>query len=477
MILFLIEIFILGCTIAFLFREKISDFLLSFLAILLGLFGYFINVVFLALFNISISISILSILMGVEIILLFLSKWLISRRIFFKFRWTGLWYVVTGVFFIVASLIFIKAGYVYASPDSLYLIVMGRNILETGLSEWYFASPLQWGVFVPVLHIIAFLFGYEYAWFIQPVISLTFLIIFGFVVFRASRDITSKKVLPYLLPLLSIGLLISSNLYWIAQFYIHNNLNTAIIFFIIVASLYFAIRNQEYAWLGITAIFLILLGMTRSENVILASLVIVLTIATGKIPHRKMLWTFLPFLVFQIIWNLVIIRINPIAFSNLMNISQLKLVTIALGALIVFVIAVGNPWGKKHLVPLLNILLVVGVIILLGVVFLLNPSKIFLDTWDNLYNMFFSGKWLATFWAVVILLLLVKPKKKDGLTHFFNILIFSFFSMIVILGAVKAYGYHNLWYDSANRMYIHILPIMVFYLSIKISSQFALKGD
>ena len=473
MTLFLIEIFLLGCAIALLFRGKISNFFLAFLAIFLGLFGYLINVVILAILQIQISVLVLTVMMAVEIVLLLILSWLLSGKFLITFKQADLWYLAAGAFFIIAVRYFLNNEYVFASPDSLYLIIMGRNILETGLSVWYFASPLQWGVFVPVLHIIGFLFGYEYAWFIQPVMSFAFLFLFGFVIFKASRDISSKKYLPYVLALLGIGLLLSTNLYWIAQFYIHNNLDTAIFLFMAVASLYFAIRDSENAWLGVTAIFLILLGMTRSENVILVSLLIVLSIATRKIPYQKMLLTFLPFLVFQIFWNIVIIRIDPIAFSNLMNVSQLKLVTIALVALMGFVLVSGIPWVKEKLVPWINPLLVTGIVLLFAFVVLQNPSKIFLDTWDNVQNMFYSGKWLTTFWVVFTLLLLVKPKHKDQLTSFFNTLIFSFFSMIVILGAVKAGGYHNLWYDSANRMYIHILPIMIFYLMVKISSQYS----
>ncbi len=214
------------------------------------------------------------------------------QNIFLNFNGVIFGTCFSGAFFVLGSQFFLQKGYVFASPDSLYLIIMSKNILATGLTEWYFASPLQWGAFVPIIQTIGMLFGYEYTWFIQPIISFTFLVVFGLAVFKASRGLSESKFVPYLLAGLSVGLLVSSNLYWIAQFYIHTNLDTGLSFFLVVASLYFAIRDNNDSWLGITAIFLILLGMTRSENVILASFVIVLTIATRHISHRKSLWVF-----------------------------------------------------------------------------------------------------------------------------------------------------------------------------------------
>jgi len=471
MILFLIEIFLLGCAIAAFFREKIEDFFLSFLAILLGLFGFFMTVLFLTVFQVPLSAQTLLGVMGVELIGLILVKWRILRRNLFLFRWSILWYLAGGLFFILGSMFFLRRGYVFASPDSLYLVIMGRSILETGLTEWYYTSPLQWGMFAPVTQIIGMLFGYDYSWFIQPMISFTFLVLFGTAIVLASRDLVKNKVMPYVLAGLSVGLLVSSNLFWIAQFYIHTNLDTGISLFIVVSALYFAIRNKNDAWLGIASIFLILLGLTRTENVILAALVIVLTIATRKLSQRQLNWTFLPYMVVQILWNMVVIRINPITFGNILTTSQLGWVTIGLVAFTLFILFAGNRWVMEKVLPRLNLLVIVGISVMVAGLILFRFEKTFLDFWDTLQTMFATGKWFATFWGVVALLLLLSGKHTDNKTldKFFDILIFAFFGIIVILGFLKG-NYHKYWYDSANRMYIHILPIMVFYLILKISA-------
>lgn len=472
MILFLIELYLLGIAIALPFREKISDILLSVIAILFGFLGYFINVLVLALVGIPISAALVSIICAIEILLLFLTRWLRVKAAFFKFQLSNICFPAVGVLYTLVCWIFLRNPLVFYSPDSLYMVIMGRSILETGLSQWYFASPLLWGVLTPILQTLGMLFGYDYTWFIHPVLSLAFLVIFVIVVFQATSALTSRKAVPYLVAGLGAGLLLTSNMYWVAQFYIHNNFVSAISLFLVVVSLYFAMQGQSDGWLGIAGIFLIPFGMSRTENVIIASLIIVLTIAARKIPHRKLVWTFMPYLVFQIAWNLVVLWLDPVAFSNLMTTDQLRLVTIALVALVLFVLLSGLTWMREQVLPRTNILIGLGIAILFVVVFLMDPAKMFSNSWANLTSMFVTGKWLMTFWAVGLLLLLVKPVERNITDAYFNLLIFSFFSMIVILGAVKG-GYHRSWYDSANRMYIHILPVMVFYLSLKLSRRFS----
>ncbi len=383
-------------------------------------------------------------------------------------------FVIAGGLFLLVSWFFYRQVFVFVSPDSMYMVVEGQSFLETGFSQWYFASPLLWGIFVPIIQTIGMLFGSDYSWFVQPVISLTFLLLFVMMVYRASRQLSSRKVLPIILALLGAGVMVSANMYWVAQFYIHTNLDSGISLFLVVISLYFSVKDKQDSWLGIAAIFLIMFGMTRTENVIIASLIIILVVSSRKIGHRKLMWAFLPYLIFQIVWNLIVLQINPVAFGNLMDTDQLAAVTVGLVVLIGFLFLTKIPWIQRNILPRIPLLIVTGIALLFVVVFVQHPTQTFRNIWNNFSTMFVTGKWLTTFWSVVLLLLLFKPMKKIVFNSLYEIVIFGFFSMIVILGGIKG-NYHTFWYDSANRMYIHILPVMVFYLTLKISSRYSLS--
>ncbi len=86
--------------------------------------------------------------MGVEFVLLVLAKGVISRRTGFHLHWADLWYLAAGSFFVLGSMIFLRKGSVFATPDSLYLIVMSKSILETG-SKLVFRLSFAMGVICP----------------------------------------------------------------------------------------------------------------------------------------------------------------------------------------------------------------------------------------------------------------------------------------------------------------------------------------
>ncbi len=471
MILFLIEIYLLGCGIAVHFRNKLPDFFLSLIAVFFGLLGYFINLVVLTFFNIHVTINLLAILIGLEILLLFGARYFKVRRDFFNIKSSLLFFLISGLGFIASCWYFFVNGWVFYSPDSMYMVIMAKSLLETGFSEWYFASPLLWGIFVPAMQTIGMLFEYEYTWFIQPVISIVFLASFLYLLIRAGRKESDKKWMPIILAVLGGLIMISANMYWAAQFYIHTNLNSGISLFFVVVSLFMAVREDNKSWLGITALFLIMFGMLRTENVIVASLVIVLAVVSNRLSYRERLLTFLPYLGVQILWNLFILRIKPEAFSNLMTTDQLLVVTIALILLVVFLMVSDNKWLKEKLFPKMPAIFVSGILLTILLVVILRRQAIFIFILNNLTTLFLTGQWLTTFWVVITFLVLVRPKTKLDFDSIFKLTIIGFFAMIVMMGALK--GSHAGWWDSANRMYIHILPVMVFYLILRLNIHFS----
>lgn len=472
MILFLIELYLLGVAAALQFRHKLPDVLLSLMAVFWGLFLFFLNMVALILLGVRITAGLLAVIHAVEIISLLFYRWWRIRPVRNPFESSQLFFVLGGVLFVGFSMLFRHFAFLFASPDSMYMVVMAKSLLETGFAKWYFASPLLWGIFVPILQTMGLLFGDGFTWFIQPVLSLFFLLIFIYTVVVANQG-ARPKWLPLALALMSAALLLSSNMYWVAQFYVHTNLNSAIMLFLSVAGLYFAVKFDNPYWLSLTGTALIMFGMLRTENVLLAGLLILLTIASQKISHRHLLLTFLPYLICQILWNVLVIAIDPVVYSNLLSRTQLMLVTGGLVALILLLVLMRAQWIREHVINHLYQLIPIMMGLTAILVFVINPTRTFKNVWANLTTLFSSGQWLTTFWVVIGLLILVKPTRPIIFHRFFSGLLLGFFGIIIILGAFK--GSHTIWYDSVNRMYTHILPVMIFYLMLKISAFFS--GD
>jgi hypothetical protein len=314
------------------------------------------------------------------------------------------------------------------------------------------------------------LFGYDYTWFIQPVISFIFLGIFAVVLHRASSRLTSKKWLPTLLSLMGAGLMLTTNLYWISQFYLHNNLTTAIALFLTVAPFYLAVTENNKYWLGVTAIFLIILGLLRIENVIVASLIIVLAVSSRKLDYKTMLYTFLPYLIIQVGWNLLVLWLKPAAFTNQLSLNQLTLVTVGLIAITILLFISHWRWFKEKLLTKSH-LIIVGFLVSFIIIFsFINPNKNYNNLWTILQNLFgHSGRWYLSWYLVGFPLLLLTDKIVFPLKRLLLSVLLSYFAIIYIIGNLRI-PYHIVWYDSANRMALHIFPIVVYLVVLQISA-------
>jgi hypothetical protein len=459
----------MGGGIAALFRKNLPDLILSLLSIFIGLFAYCINVFMLSLFNITITRQLMVIISTLEIILLY-------AFVFYRSRLTWqpslLFYPLAGGLFILLSWFFLNNIYTYATPDSLYMVVMAKGILENGFSQWYLAGPLSWGLFIPLLQTLGMLFGYDYTWFIQPVMSFIFIILYILIVHRASSQLTSRKWLPLLLALLGTGLLLSTNIYWASQFYIHANLMTGITLFLTLATIYLAIVEKKDEWLSITSIFFIMFGLMRVENFILASLIVILLLATQKFEYKKMLRTFLPYLIFQLGWDFVILWMKPETFTNILSTQQLILIIAGLIGVIITLLISNKNWFIKSIIENLQWITSILLIGLIVSLFFFNPNKIANNIWTILQQMLSGwgryGLWFLSWLVIMVITLLLRTKKPIPLQRFFYSLIVWFFVIILFLGMFRG-RYHVIWSDSANRMLLHIFPTILFVIILQIS--------
>lgn len=471
MTLFLIGILALGILSAHLFKGKLPDVFLALISPLLGLILFALDMLALLILHIKVNIIIISTLVVVEIIALLIYQ--LFRGLFSHTKKRMYWlFLVVSFAYTGLTNFFYKFNYSFVSNDSLFMIVFARNILESGLSKFYIASPSGVGILIPIFQTLGMLFGDDYTWFIQPVISIIFFSLFIYFCYRTLRKYDVVNWLATCVPLILVGMLISSNIVLTFTAYIHTNFDTGLFFFLSVISIIYFLEEKNENWLVFTTAFLIIFGLTRVENVLFALPFILIFLATGKIPYRLRLPTFLPYLGFQFLWYLYILTLRTNSLSD--QISPQMMIVVLAGILAVSLLVIFSDkrgidlFLTRYLSKLFPLLICLSVLAM----FLLNPETTSANILTLVENMFLVGHWGALWGFVLVFFVVVGifgPRVSQERNYLY--LIVTFFVMILIVGNFRL-PYRLSWVDSGNRMFVHILPIAFIYLIDKLGIWF-----
>jgi hypothetical protein len=121
-------------------------------------------------------------------------------------------------------------------------------------------------------------------------------------------------------------------------------------------------------------------------------------------------------------------------------------------------------WGKPVLTQYLSKYFPMLLIIPVLLVFLLNPATTLANILTIMKNMFITGHWWSMWWFVWIFFIITTifaPRIPQERNYLYTIA--AFFVMLIFLGYFRK-PYRLNWADSGNRMFVHILPIVLMYL-------------
>ena len=140
-----------------------------------------------------------------------------------------------------------------------------------------------------------------------------------------------------------------------------------------------------------------------------------------------------------------------------------------IGALLAFgllVLASEWKWVKRTLMPHLSKIMLGSLVLLLVFMVIQKPEHMMKSAYINVLNLFRFGRWGIT-WLIFSLLFIFSatgPRVPKGESLFYTII--SFYGLLLAIAYFRN-PYRIGWYDSANRMLTHILPIVVLYVLMK----------
>ena len=248
-----------------------------------------------------------------------------------------------------------------------------------------------------------------------------------------------------------------------AATYVHNNLIAAALLFVFVLFYWLAERDGESALLVPAFVALAGLSFTRIETPFVAVVFVLLVTARSQLPGRSVVLGVMGFAAPVIAW-LVLIGVEIPGDGMYLTPGKVAVWVAMLVATAGYIAL----WSASARVRRLGRHLPVVAVVLAGlavvVTFALDVEHMAASTAalaGNLAGGWWGAAWIGAAVAAVVMLRLPVPRFAEGWRH--GSLLFVV--VVVLLGFVRV-PYRASFWDSGNRMMLHVLPLVYFHLGL-----------
>ncbi len=468
--IFLLYIGILGSIFIFLFKKRfdlINLYLLS-LPVGLSLWVFMLLVLLVAglPFN-SFTVLLLSLsLLVMFIVLNFKYKNFLKKDFEYFF--------IFMICYSAAAVFFLSVNSSFFSNDSWRLLMGGKHI---GLSSNLTNSMISIsGVYSYVIHASSGFFGFDYLYAVYPLTAFSFFLFFIFNLRDHSRSgqfaINSQLYFCFI----SVLFLFSAYFVFFNAFYVHSNMLFGLFSFIALFGLWKRVKEKEKCWLIISTIALLSSCFLRIEGPLFSLIVIVILISRKDISFREKLLFFGPIFLFVSIWHIKIFFTFDSFSNNFLNSERILLILflyfIALMSLLIGQIKPFNRMKENYPLIMLYILSIIwNYLILVRGIKLKGGVPVLRGYGELILNMVKNGSWGVTWIVLAVLFLAALALKRVNHESVFLYYIFSFGLLFNAVNLLRG-GWREGWGDSGNRMLIHIIFILAFYVFLKFKNAF-----
>jgi hypothetical protein len=391
----------------------------------------------------------------------------VRRKLFDLSRHEFIWCAASIIVFTLSALIASRYNYSQITTDSVEAILRGRALAYDGLSSYTIDGFTVRGAVLPIIQSAGVLLNEGYLAIYQPLLSLSFLVVFILLTFRAIKF--KNPWLKFALVTLSAFTLFSTNIVFFQIFYIHTNFFSAAFLFTGLVTFWLAIVEKSTSWLVFSALGLAGFSLGRVESPIFFVILTVLMLGLRQLSYRQRLAIFLPVCAGLIIWHIKIAQAIRTAGPGDTNPDNIWVIIAVLTGLALLVIISKLAFIEKYILPALPVLAILCMAIIIPMSFFINYDLMQSSVTSIYINMTTSGEWNATWFALPGLFFLVIFQKKLQFDSLFTSSFMVFFLLLVDLAFFLSSPYRPSPYGSANRMLTHIIPLIVFYFLVRFS--------
>jgi hypothetical protein len=352
---------------------------------------------------------------------------------------------------------------IYASNDSLYIIYHGRILADFGFLTWTSDQFTEWGIIVPVFQMASVLFEGDFITGYQALITLALLSTLSISIFHIVKQ---QSPLPHALgwALCVLALMMTPMLVRHTVF-IHSNLVAAAFLLVAVYAYWRFLQTDVSAWFILGTISIIAMSFTRAEGVLHALFFLSIVVGLTRGHYKLLLMTLTPYLLLSLLWHLYLyVTLDD---YGLLSPTNLIIMMLALVGFWIFIAI--RPMLERWLSALPRLVLL-GMVTLIIIAFFFRPVEMFFSIYRIIQNLtsveFWGASWLFIV-AVIPLFLFSNLKVKDNS----RLLIYCIvgYVLFIIMLAISRSPYRYGDTDSANRLMLHIQPIVLLYMAIRYS--------
>lgn len=347
-------------------------------------------------------------------------------------------------------------NYVSLSYDSFEFVFLSKALSDQRELHYFRDRLSSYPFFVVPAHVLFYKFTNK--------ISITFVPMFVFCIFfvlllflkNFERSLFKSKLLCLLF--ISLFICLISNRFFLQQFFYINGHTAAAYYFstLLLLVTYGDVVKSICNISNIFCLFLTTLSFIRLESLFMI-LVILLTPRLLKfLDTRAISYSLICLLATQISYAIFISH-NSVDNTNLISDWQIYLMLLPITIVIFFQLSSFNVLKSI----LLDTITKSVIVFFLSFFILSKPHQFFLSISNLLYNLLYFSSW-GIFWILILFQYLIKTDKKSYKLNNLDSSVATYFIVIILLAYFRNAPYLVGWGDSANRMMIHIVPILIF---------------
>ncbi|MCG8606047.1 hypothetical protein MJD09_13790, partial [bacterium] len=378
-----------------------------------------------------------------------------------------------GLYMVAGTSLVALNEYVTISTDGFLTIGLGEYLAFGGTPPVYMFHARQ--LMSPAIHAIGHLFGSD-VFSIYPVLGISFVWLFGTLLYDTLSCYTDRFLMKMILTVSGCLVLSSIEAYHILAFSVGDNLLATVFLTLAFIGLFRYRRGDKQPWLSLAALSLAVFVLTRMESIFVALVPIVMFVWRNEHQTRRDVRLFfgllsiviLPWFLYGILviarhWGYEIVHFidkGPQVLAVLLG-------TTAYFGLLLFLFRAASKDNWHHLRGSLPFLMtsVFGSLCLAGAY--VFPVHAATSIHAVVTNALAAGGWGATLPLLVTLFLVASVYFTSSEKSFFVPAVCSY----LLLSFLFVYGrapFRIGFGDSGNRMFMHIVPIIIFFAVLQL---------